>query len=113
MYIYFIRSGVRGPIKIGIAKNVDKRLSDLQCANPYELSLITKVKCDSRRHALYLEKRLHKMFSHKHLRGEWFNGNIQLKKADEFLSLNHIQKDKDKKEINERLDMEALLSSPI
>jgi len=104
---------VRGPIKIGVAKNVEKRLSDLQCASPYELSLITKIDCGSRRKAYDLERRLHKMYGYKRMRGEWFQGDIKLKEADDLLKTKHVALDESKKKVDELLDLELLSSSPI
>ena len=113
MYIYFIRMDLRGPIKIGVAKNVEKRLADLQCASPYDLSLITKVECGSRRRAYELERQLHKMYGYKRMRGEWFQGDIKLKEADDLLKTRHINLDNSKKKVDELLDLDLLANLPI
>lgn len=113
MFVYLIRCGSRGPIKIGIAKNVESRLSSLQTANPYELSLIAKVKCDSRRHALEMETRLHKVFSQKRIRGEWFKGNINLKTADNVLKVDYVNNESNQQNIDAELDLKLLAESPL
>ncbi len=83
VYIYFIRAGKlkKDPIKIGLAKNIEKRLADLQVANPYQLQLIMAFPTNSRKHAEMVEKRLHRYFKHKHIRGEWFLGDIDINKC--------------------------------
>lgn len=54
-------------MKIGTAKNVDKRMGSLQTGNPEELTLL---------HTLIggrkLERQLHRQFSAHHVKGEWF-----------------------------------------
>ena len=84
MYVYFIRAGNVGPIKIGVATNIQSRMDTLQTGNHLKLALVASIKCDSRLHALYIEKNLHKLFHYKHIRGEWFCGSIRLKDVDEF-----------------------------
>ena len=65
--IYFIQSGEKGPIKIGFARDPEKRLRHLQGANPCELALLKAVHGD-----VGGEKRLHAQFAHLRIRGEWF-----------------------------------------
>ena len=84
MYVYFIRAGNSGPIKIGIASNIQSRMDTLQTGNHLKLTLVASIKCDSRLHALDKEKKLHKLFDYKKIRGEWFCGSIKLKDVDEF-----------------------------
>jgi len=84
MYVYFIQcKGKHGPIKIGKAKDANKRMENLQTANPYKLKLLAIIKCESCEHALRIEKKLHKMFNGYRLHGEWFSGKISLKRAME------------------------------
>lgn len=65
-FIYFVGSEA-GPIKIGIATNVQSRLAALQTGSPVRLSLLASVEGDLSREYLY-----HSIF-HKHrLHGEWF-----------------------------------------
>jgi hypothetical protein len=65
--IYFIQAGKNGPIKIGVAEELHKRVDELQIGCPYKL------------HVLYVyngrqlsEPELHELFKHEHIRGEWF-----------------------------------------
>ena len=83
MHVYFIRAGKRGAIKIGVARNIGKRLAELQTANAYELHLIASIECDGMPSALRLEKQLHKRFKRQCIRGEWFQGNIEFRRIKE------------------------------
>jgi agmatine/peptidylarginine deiminase len=67
--IYAIQCGANGPIKLGIAKNAEKRLANLQVANHEKLQLvITQETYDD--HKIELE--LHRRCTAHHIRGEWF-----------------------------------------
>ncbi len=80
MNVYFIRSGKKGPIKIGVANNVSSRLSELQIGNPFELSIVAIIPFSSRKKAESFEKKIHKRFVDQRIRGEWFAGNININK---------------------------------
>lgn len=67
MPVYFIRAGEDGPVKIGVAQDVRVRLADLQVAHHEELHVINAVGGDSS-----AERRAHRIYAHKRLRGEWF-----------------------------------------
>lgn len=56
--------------KIGLAKNLEQRVNTLQTGNPFEIKIILSFYVES---MIEEEKKLHFMFSHKRLRGEWFN----------------------------------------
>lgn len=66
-WVYFIRQGIGGPIKIGRAKNPERRRRHLQSANPYPLHLLAIMPLFSDE-----EERLHEAFAHHRLMGEWF-----------------------------------------
>ena len=91
-YIYFVQAGYIGPIKIGVAQDVDKRIKDLQVGNHMALLLIAKIGPFSETHAYCIEKNLHKKFRKHHVRGEWFSRNINLKDINE-LSINENPSD--------------------
>lgn len=65
--VYFIQSGSGGPIKIGLAIEPERRLSELQTGNPHELTLRASVKGGR-----VAERKYHRSFSEFHIRGEWF-----------------------------------------
>lgn len=65
--IYFVESGVGGPIKIGYAANPATRVMELQCGNPAKLYLLAIA-----RGTIRDEGALHKRFAATHVSGEWF-----------------------------------------
>ena len=83
MYVYFIRAGSAGPIKIGVARSVESRLKTLQTGNHLELRLVTAIKCRDRVDAYNKEAQFHKMFERKRIRGEWFAGSIRINQLSE------------------------------
>ena len=69
-FIYFIQAE-SGPIKIGMATNLDRRICGLQTASFNRLKLIHSEKHNIET-ARKQEKRYHDAFSHYRIRGEWF-----------------------------------------
>jgi len=64
-YIYFVRC--QHYVKIGYAKDVEKRLAGLQTGNPYKLEVVATVPGTPS-----LERAFHKALRRKYVRGEWF-----------------------------------------
>lgn len=88
MFVYFVRAGNRGAIKIGVARNMARRLETLQTGNAFRLNVIALIPCKSREQALAIESRLHKRFGRQRIRGEWFQGNIEFRRIrDDFEDL--------------------------
>ena len=83
MNVYFVRAGNRGAIKIGMADDVESRIAELQCGNPFKLNIISIIPCDSREQAFETERRIHKFFARQCIRGEWFQGNIDFRKLND------------------------------
>lgn len=75
MSVYFVQAGDRGPIKIGISKNVNSRISSLQTANSKELVLLGIIESNADEN---LEAKLHSLFAKDLARGEWFNPSPEL-----------------------------------
>lgn len=124
-FVYFIQSGENGPIKIGVARNIEKRIEDLQIGNPCELHLLCTMPCDSKNHAFFRERQLHKIFSKQRIRGEWFENNIKFKNLSEnfsdFIHKKFKKKEKHRQwkediqeeiEIIENLDLELIQNIP-
>jgi hypothetical protein len=65
--VYFIGVEPDGPIKIGIALDVQTRLGTLQVGIPMPLKVLAT--CEGGRAK---EKEYHARFEHAHIRGEWF-----------------------------------------
>lgn len=66
--VYFIQADRGGPIKIGVAKDVEARLRDLQVGNPFELRVVGQIPNAGQA----LERRLHSLLERHRIRGEWF-----------------------------------------
>lgn len=70
--VYIIQSVIGGPVKIGKAYNVEKRLKEHQTGSPYILKVIKVFKNVEHK----FETQLHKKFKPYRLHGEWFDEKI-------------------------------------
>lgn len=68
MTIYFIQAGDRGPVKIGHAKDVFRRLASIQTHNHKECILLRV-----RRGGVHEERHLHHRFMQYRVHSEWFS----------------------------------------
>lgn len=76
-YVYVVqehKASATAPIKIGVARNVGRRVESLQTCNPRELKIRAVFGPMSRANAYGLESHLHKSLCAFRLRGEWFSG---------------------------------------
>ena len=76
-YIYAIQEDKlshKAPVKIGLARNVEARLTNLQVGNPTKLIIRAKIGPLSPKEASHLEKKLHRTYNRYKIRGEWFSG---------------------------------------
>lgn len=74
-YVYFmVEGGIKlgAPVKFGVTKNLNNRLSTLQTGNPRPLLVAQKYVFMSSRHAYGVERELKKRFHKSHCHGEWF-----------------------------------------
>lgn len=71
IFLYFIQMHHVGPIKIGIACNVERRLAELQVGSPYELKLLHAQRIKDTK----TEKEIHRHLRKYHMRGEWFSAH--------------------------------------
>jgi hypothetical protein len=71
-YVYLINEVDTNNYKIGISKKPasNGRIKNLQTGNHNELKVLFEIKSKC---YTTLEKTLHRIYSNKHLRGEWFN----------------------------------------
>lgn len=67
-HVYFIRAKLGGPVKIGIAKDVEQRLAALQTGCPFELEVLAVIPHGARK----MERLLHRQFKSTRIHGEWF-----------------------------------------
>ena len=91
MFVYFVQAGLKGPIKIGMARSVSKRLETMQTGNAYKLYVLALIPCQTKLQAAEIEKRLHRLFFKQRIRGEWFTGNIKVKKALDWYSGEYLE----------------------
>lgn len=70
-FTYFIQAGPDGPIKIGLAEDVEQRLKELQTGCPDDLRLIGRMDGNH-------EKNLHQHFKQFWIRGEWFRPDVRI-----------------------------------
>lgn len=76
MYVYAIREKETGRLKIGISRNPQERLKQLQTGNSSELELVAYKKAEN-----YQDEQLaHEANSQYWIRGEWFSSNASLDK---------------------------------
>jgi hypothetical protein len=69
-FVYLIQNTYDWAYKIGFTESsVADRLKQLSTASSQELVVVNHFKC---RHYRKIEKYLHRVFRHKHQRGEWF-----------------------------------------
>lgn len=61
-----------GPVKIGIASDVNRRIYGLRAGNPRELSVLGSIVFSSRDEARRAEKALHDELAAHRMAGEWF-----------------------------------------
>ena len=70
MYVYAIRNTTTGNIKLGISRNPQQRLKQLQTGNDCALELVACRKAENR---FQDETALHHKHEAAHIRGEWFD----------------------------------------
>lgn len=72
--IYLIKSLNEGVYKIGVSKNPNKRLNDLQTGNPSPIKILYLYES---KNAYKIEKVLHNRYSHFNTHLEWFELSIK------------------------------------
>lgn len=84
-FVYFVQAGTDGPVKIGKANDVEKRIAELQTGCPHKLELLVTVECAD---ALAKESEFHQQFASLRIdRSEWFRWSPAL--ADAMWELKH------------------------
>lgn len=73
-YVYFIQQGESGPYKIGWSKDVERRLGELQVANPFPLHI--RAVLEGTR---MLESETHARFKSASMAGEWFENTDEIR----------------------------------
>lgn len=73
MAIYFIADRKNDLVKIGVSNDRDRRLKQLQTGNPFVLELMGWIAEETNQ--FKIEANIHKEYSNKCFRGEWFSIN--------------------------------------
>lgn len=73
MAVYFVQPESGGPIKIGIARNVARRVASMQIGNHERLLVLATMPGGAAQ-----ERDLHAMFSKERMHGEWFRPSARL-----------------------------------
>lgn len=84
-FVYFILNQDSRAIKIGRARDIDRRIKSLQTASPAQLKLIKTIQVHGSKEVHAKERELHKKFKHLHINGEWFRADSDLLKFLESL----------------------------
>ena len=84
-FVYFLLNADSNAIKIGWAKDVNKRMRTFQTASPATLKLLKSVQVEGAVAAQVLERSLHQRFHANRLSGEWFKVEEELLKY-----INHL-----------------------
>jgi len=70
-FVYVI-SAEDDAVKIGVARNVERRMKELQTGQHRKLSVLSSLFCGSRQEAYAIECRTHQLLKDDMLEGEWF-----------------------------------------
>lgn len=88
-FVYFVREGDDGPIKIGSAGNPNQRVLGLQCGNPRELRILRLTVAGDD-----LERHIHSFWAQPAgLRGEWFGKGHEQAILDSAVRIEAAQRD--------------------
>ncbi len=74
MFIYLIRCEENSYYKIGITKNIQKRIKEIQTGTPDKIYLIDSYESE---YARQIEIALHNFFKSEHRNNEWFELSIK------------------------------------
>ena len=75
MFVYLIKTKNSQQYKIGIGKDVRKRIKELQTGNPEELILVYSYPTQ---YASKVETTLHNCYNYLNEKGEWFKFDIRI-----------------------------------
>lgn len=74
--VYIAMHSDGGPLKVGIASDVFKRLAQLQTGNPVRLEIFAVDRFSDRATARAIEARMHQLLEPHVLCGEWFGCDL-------------------------------------
>tara|TARA_Y100000996_G_scaffold356365_1_gene297247 strand:+ start:193 stop:735 length:543 start_codon:yes stop_codon:yes gene_type:complete len=100
--IYFIEDA--GGIKIGSAKNIEIRRTDLQTANSYRLKILGYIEC-SKEKLLDEERIAHDYFAENKIHLEWFNKKIKKQLKEYIMGRKGLLIDEKNKKLDKNIIM--------
>lgn len=74
----YVIGGLIGPLKLGIARDAEKRRVALQCMSPSRLQVLYCGQVSSVTLARQVEQRAHKLLHYHRDHAEWFNMSVQM-----------------------------------
>lgn len=89
MRIYIIGENEKR-LKIGISEDCQKRLRELQTGNPNQLSLFWISEDLNKENAFVIEQLFHKKNAFRGIKGEWFDIELEIAKAELLLAVNSL-----------------------
>lgn len=106
MFVYFIQCGheKNPPIKVGVAKNIERRIKSMQTGNPFELKLLCFIECANAKEAYNLEGFIHSELKNRKIRGEWFA--TCMRRVNKIVSKWYTEKEVDFSKFSDRVDEE-------
>jgi hypothetical protein len=96
--IYILLDELNEVVKIGKTKNIDKRIKALQTSSPCKLKLLISLPENNQIN----EKRLHRKYQDKRIKGEWFKYDEEIKQEIINIS-NYIHKTNTFKKTNNQM----------
>jgi hypothetical protein len=81
-YVYFIYDSDNKLVKIGKANNIKQRFSSIISGNPFNLTIVKTIECESEEKAFELEKELHSKYQNDNFNREWFEANRVIKEEE-------------------------------
>lgn len=72
-YVYVLQQGSGGPVKIGIANDIKRRVMALNTGASIALDVLKSHEMEDASHSRLVERYLHKILDKHRLNGEWFS----------------------------------------
>lgn len=75
-FLYVIAASEKGPVKLGLSQDPERRVRQLQTGSAQPLRLFHVEEVHDTR-VRVAEKALHKMLGHRRMKGEWFDLDVE------------------------------------
>ena len=71
--VYIVQYGKKGPVKVGMTCDLERRVCEGQTFCPAKIYVLAKFPCKTKKEAWEMEKRFHYKLRGVKIRGEWFD----------------------------------------